>query len=71
MSSIVENKAKPLVSVAVITYNQKLYLEECINSILSQDYPNMEIVIADDASTDGTHEMLDKFCRQYPDKFVI
>ncbi|PKL49116.1 MAG: glycosyl transferase 2 family protein [Candidatus Riflebacteria bacterium HGW-Riflebacteria-2] len=71
MSSTVDNKAIPLVSVAVITYNQKHYLEECINSILSQDYPNIEIVIADDASTDGTHAMLDQFCQQYPDKFVI
>ena len=37
----------PLVSVAVVTYNQEAFLEDCIRSILEQDYPNFEIVVAD------------------------
>lgn len=48
----------PLVSVAVITYNQKGFMRECIESILDQDYSNLEIVIADDGAIDGTQEML-------------
>jgi glycosyltransferase involved in cell wall biosynthesis len=61
----------PLVSVAVITYNQKDFLQECIESILTQDYPNIEIVIADDASTDGTQAMLHEYNIEYPGKFVL
>ena len=41
-------KKYPLVSIAIITYNQKEYLKECIDSCLKQDYPNFEIVVADD-----------------------
>lgn len=61
----------PLVSVAVVTYNQKPFLEQCIGSILAQDYPNIEIVVADDSSTDGTKELLDRFDREHPGRFVI
>jgi len=61
----------PLVSVAIITYNQKEYLKECIESILEQDYPNIEIVVADDASSDGTQEMLQEYNKKYPEKFVL
>lgn len=64
-------KEKPLVSVAIITYNQKEYLKECIESVLEQDYPNIEIVVADDCSTDGTQEMLKAYSEKYPGKFVL
>lgn len=57
-SSKVVGSARPLVSVAVVTYNQKDFLVECIESILEQDYPNIEIVVADDGSRDGTAELL-------------
>lgn len=67
----VGNKELPLVSVAIITYNQKEYLQECIESVLSQDYPNIEIVVADDASTDGTQEMLLDYEKKYPGKFNL
>lgn len=61
----------PLVSVAVITYNQKEFLRECIESILDQDYSNFQIVIADDGSTDGTQDMLRDYALEYSDKFVL
>ncbi len=61
----------PLVSIAIITYNQKEFLKECIDSILIQDYKNIEIVVADDASTDGTQEMLLEFNRLHPNLFVL
>ena len=61
----------PLVSVAVITYNQKEYLRECVDSILSQSYDNLEIVIADDASTDGTQAMLLEYSKNFPAKFTL
>lgn len=61
----------PLVSVAIITYNQKIFLMECIESCLAQDYNNFEIVIADDCSTDGTRELLLDYKSKYPNKFVL
>ena len=61
----------PLVSVAVVTYNQKAFLEECVNSILAQEYENYEIVVADDGSTDGTAELLEALDRRHPGRFVI
>jgi glycosyltransferase involved in cell wall biosynthesis len=61
----------PLVSVAVVTYNQKAFLEECLHSILEQDYPEFEIVVADDGSTDGTADLLGRFELEHPGKFVI
>ena len=45
---------KPLVSVIISTYNEEKYIAESIRSILLQDYPNIEIIIVDDASTDDT-----------------
>lgn len=61
----------PLVSVAIITYNQKEYLRECIESCLAQDYKNVELVVADDCSTDGTQEMLRTYQQQYPQKIIL
>lgn len=55
----------PLVSVMVITYNQSNYIADCIDSILLQDYPNIEIIIADDASTDGTQDILNGYLAKY------
>ena len=54
-----------------MTYNQKNYLKECIDSILSQDYENIEIIIADDYSKDGTQDMLKEYNQKYPNKFIL
>lgn len=64
-------KNRPLVSVAIVTYNQKKYLKECIESVLAQDYNNFEIVVADDASQDGTQRMLKEYDKKYPHKFKL
>ena len=64
-------KEYPLVSIAIITYNQKEYLRECIESCLAQDYPNFEIVVADDYSTDGTQDLLREYDAKYPGKFIL
>lgn len=44
----------PLVSIVIPTYNQESYISEAINSSLAQDYPNIEILVSDDCSTDDT-----------------
>ena len=48
----------PLVSVMVVSYNQSSYIEQALQSILEQDYPNVEIVVSDDASSDGTQDII-------------
>ena len=49
-----------LISVIVPAYNVKPYLERCINSIINQTYRDLEIILVDDGSTDGTGELCDK-----------
>ena len=49
-----------MISIIVPVYNVKLYLDECVDSILAQDYKDFEIIIVDDGSTDGSSEVCDK-----------
>jgi glycosyltransferase involved in cell wall biosynthesis len=50
-----------LVSVLVPVYNSKYFIEEALNSILLQSYSNIEVLVADDYSMDGTRQVLNKF----------
>jgi glycosyltransferase involved in cell wall biosynthesis len=50
-----------LISVVLCTYNGEKFLEQQLNSIINQSYPNLEIIIFDDASTDGTKLILQKY----------
>ncbi len=50
-----------LISVIVPVYNTKNYLVNCIESLLSQSYPNYEIILVDDGSTDGSSEICKSF----------
>ncbi len=47
------------VSIIVPTYNVKDYVEECVNSLISQTYEDIEIILVDDGSTDGSSDILD------------
>lgn len=61
----------PKVSVFLPTYNQRHFIDETIESILLQDYSNLEIVVGDDGSTDGTQERLLEYQVSYPSLFKL
>jgi glycosyltransferase involved in cell wall biosynthesis len=46
--------AKPLVSVVVASYNHQAYVQDCLQSVLNQDFQDFEILVTDDGSTDQT-----------------
>ena len=49
------------VSVTLVSYNSGRFIKRCLESVLAQKYPNIEIVIVDNASTDGTIDILEQF----------
>lgn len=61
----------PLISVITPVYNNKKYLIKCAESILSQQFSNIEYIIVDDGSTDGTSELCDKIKSKDPRVRVI
>lgn len=58
---------KPLVSVLMPCYNHEKYVAQSIESILNQTYANIELIVADNGSTDGSYEVI----QQYQDKIRI
>lgn len=56
------------ISIVIPVYNAEKYLEKCINSIISQTYKNLEIIIVDDGSLDKSGEIADEF--QIKDKRI-
>lgn len=62
---LAEDKPYPLISVVVPVYNVEQYLEECIGSILGQTYPNIEIMLVDDGSTDASSSICDKYASEH------
>jgi glycosyltransferase involved in cell wall biosynthesis len=63
--NVKENTKQPdLVSVVMCTYNGALYVAEQLESILQQTYAHLEILIADDASTDDTYQILKQYAER-------
>jgi len=56
------------VSVTIVTYNSGRFIKRCLESVLAQRYPHKEVIVIDNASTDGTIDILEQFegrCRIY------
>ena len=50
----------PLVSIIIVNFNGKEFLKRCLTSFLNTDYPNFEVIIVDNASTDGSVELVER-----------
>ena len=53
-----------MISVIVPMYNEERFVLECLGSVASQSYPRLECIVANDASTDRSRELVESFCRQ-------
>lgn len=56
--------SQPLISVIVPVYNAKQYLVQCLESLLSQTYTNLQIICVNDGSTDGSSTILQNFAKR-------
>lgn len=65
-----ESKKLPLVSVPVITYNSSKTVLETLDSIYNQTYPNIELIVSDDCSTDDTVEICRQWINEHKERFV-
>ncbi|WP_439490600.1 glycosyltransferase family A protein [Algoriphagus sp.] len=61
----------PLVSILIPVYNKASYIKETLESALKQTYPNTEIILVNDGSTDSSLEILKTYIEKYPDKITL
>ena len=61
---------KPLVSILIISFNQEAFIEEALKGALEQDYENLEVVVADDGSTDRTPDIILSYADRYKGRLV-
>ena len=56
----------PKISIVVPSFNKEKYIKSTLESIVNQDYPNLEVLIQDGGSSDGTLEIIKKFAEKHP-----
>lgn len=61
----------PLITIIVPIYNVAVYMDRCVDSLLHQDYSNLEIILVDDGSTDGSAQRCDEWAQRDPRIKVI
>ncbi len=63
--------SRPLLSVVIPVYNVEEYLGQCLDSILAQDFPGLEVVVVDDGSTDASAGVAQGYARQFDNIVVL
>lgn len=63
-------KTSPLVTVLVASYNHQNFVTECIKSIVNQTYKNIELIVIDDGSTDGSKDIIEKLSLIHNFEFI-
>lgn len=58
-------------SVIIPVYNAEEYLRECVDSVLNQTEKDLEIILVNDGSTDGSDAIIDEYAARYPDKVAV
>ena len=53
-----------MISIIVPVYNVEEYLEECLESIQKQTYTDIEVILVNDGSTDGSKEICERYCEK-------
>lgn len=53
--------SEPLITIIVSVYNGEKYLDQCLNSIINQDYSNLEIILVNDGSTDSSYNIIEQY----------
>lgn len=61
----------PLVSVICLCYNQKRFVREAVESVINQSYSNVQVIVVDDFSADGSQETINELKIQYPQLEVL
>lgn len=61
----------PLISVIITNYNYEKFIGEAIESVLNQTYENIELIVIDDGSTDGSRDVIKKYEKDYPDIRIL
>ena len=60
------NRIKPWVSVICTSYNHELYIRQALQSVVDQDYPNVELIVIDNGSTDRSAAIIAEFSQNHP-----
>ena len=61
----------PLVSINLLSWNGKKYVNDCLDSVFNQTYPNLEVLVIDNGSKDGTIDCLKRINKKYKDLNII
>lgn len=64
---------RPLLTLALVTYNQEKFIAQAVQSAFDQTYSPLEVILSDDASTDGTFDILSKMASRYrgPHRIIL
>ncbi|REA61651.1 glycosyltransferase family 2 protein [Dyadobacter luteus] len=66
-----EDRKQPLVSVILTTYNHERFIGECLSAVFAQDYPNIQLIVIDNASADNTLNLIEAAREIHPELTLI